>query len=114
MNTVPSGQPACGSFPPIADITSGAKVGAVTELSTPQHLGRLLIAALVCSAVMLGMQFLPTNYEPSRPLYMFAWLASAVGAYIACKRKNPFVGAVARMLAVIFMAAFVLTLFIRN
>lgn len=60
------------------------------------------------------MQFLPNAYQPSRPLYMFAWLATSVGAFFALRRKSPYLRSVAGMLSIIFAAVFLLTLLMRN
>lgn len=86
----------------------------MTELTIHQRLGRLFIAALVCSLAAWGVQFLPSAYQPSRPLYSLAWLTLSIGAYLVLRRRNAFGGAVARVLSIIFGTILIASLFMRN
>lgn len=90
------------------------KLATVSELTITQRLGRLLIAGLVCSVAAWGFRFLPSAYQPSRPLYVLAWLALSAGAFIILRRKNRYLGSVAGVLSIIFAAVFVVSLFMRN
>ena len=76
--------------------------------------GRLLLAGLVCSVAGWGVRFLPSAYQPSRPLYALAWLGASIAAYAALRTRNADLGSVARTLAFIFGALFLVSLFMRN
>ena len=84
------------------------------ELTITQRLGRLLIVCLVCSVAALGVQFLPSAYQPSRPVYAFAWLALSAGAYIILRRRNRYLGSAAGAVSIIFAAVFLVSLFMRT
>jgi hypothetical protein len=86
----------------------------VGELSITQRLGRLLIAAIACSLAAWGVRFLPDAYQPSRPLYMLAWLVLSAGAYIILRRKSGYFASVAGVLSILFGAVFLVSLFMRN
>ena len=86
----------------------------MSELTITQRLGRLLIAGLVCSVAAWGVQFLPSAYQPSRPLYALACLTLSSGAYIILRRKNRYLGSVAGVLSIIFAAVFLVSLLMRS
>jgi hypothetical protein len=77
-------------------------------------LGHLLIAGLVVSIAAWGIQFLPSAYQPSRPLYALAWLGASIAAYAALRTRRPYLGSIARALAFIFGAVFLISLLMRN
>ena len=70
------------------------------------------MAALVCSVAAWGVQFLPSAYQPSRPVYALAWFALSAGAYIILRGKNRYLGSVAGVLSI--AAVFLVSLFMRN
>jgi hypothetical protein len=86
----------------------------MAQLTGAQQVGRLLICSVACVLVIWGMRLLPEAYQPSRPLYMLAWLIVAVIAYVALRRRSDYLRAVATMLSVIFGIGFVIALFMRN
>jgi len=82
----------------------------MAQLTASQQLGRLFIVTVACIPPVWGMQFLPETYQPSRPLYMLAWLAIAGAAYVGLRRRGEFPTAVSRMLLVVFALGLLLTL----
>lgn len=75
---------------------------------------RLLMVGLICSLAAWGIQFLPSAYQPSRPLYAMAWFAASIGAYAALRRRSSQLGSVARTLSFIFGVVFVVSLLMRD
>src|SRR3954453_15181937 len=80
------------------------RLALMAGLTIPQRLGRLLIVGLVCSVATWGVQFLPSAYQPSRPLYALAWLVLAAGSYLLLRRRYPYLSSVAGVLSIIFGA----------
>lgn len=86
----------------------------MAQFTASQQLGPLFIVAVACVPAVWGMQLLPQASQPSRPLYMLAWLAVAGGVFVALRRRSDFFTSVARMLLVIFAFGFVISLLMRN
>lgn len=76
--------------------------------------GRLLLAGAICSVAAWGVQFLPSSYQPSRPIYAFAWFVAALGGYAALRPTNRYLASVARALSFIFGGVFLVSLFMRK